>query len=50
MLRSYSCDYCDAYIVVKRTINVKASNDANKKKKIFKNNSPFRSCLSITHL
>ena len=48
MLRSYLCDYNDAYIVVKGRISVKGTNDANKrnKKLIVKNNAPFRSCIS----
>ena len=42
------CDYCDAYIVVKRTITVEGTNDTNKKNKklIYKNSAPFRSCIS----
>ena len=43
MLRSYLCDYCDAYIVVKATINVKASNDANKNKRT------LRTILRLDH-
>ena len=48
-LRSDLCSYSDAYIVVKRRISVvKGINDANKrnKKLIFKNNAPFRSCIT----
>ena len=48
MLRSYLCDYSDASIVVKGTITVEGV-DGNKKrdKKLsFKNNAPFRSCIS----
>ena len=39
-----------AYIVVKGTITVEGTNDANKrnKKLTFKNNAPFRSCISKT--
>ena len=48
MLRSNLYDYSDACIVVKGTISVKSTNHANKTGKIltFKNNSPFRSCVS----
>ena len=48
MLRSDLCDYSDAYIFVKRRINVRGNNSNNRKnnKLIFKNNSPFRSCIS----
>ena len=48
MLRLDLCDYNDAHIVVKGKISVRATNDANKlnKKISFKNNAPFRSCIS----
>ena len=48
MLRSDFCGYSNAYMIVKGTITVKGNNNANKrnKKLIFKNNSPFRSCIS----
>ena len=48
MLRLDLGDYDDAHIVVKGKISVKATNDANKlnKKISFKNNAPFRSCIS----
>ena len=49
MWRSDLCDYSDVYIVVKATITVDGKNDNNKKieKKLsFKNNDPFRSCIS----
>ena len=50
MLRSYLCDYSDAYIVVKGTIDVLAdAANENHKAKIdaaFKNNGPFTSCIS----
>ena len=51
MLRSDLCDYSDAYIVAKGTITVIGNNDANRinKKLAFKNNTPFISCISITH-
>ena len=41
-------DYSDAYIVVKGTITVKGTNNVNKKNKelVFKNNVPFKSCIS----
>ena len=52
MLRSGLCDYSDAYILVKGTITLattvaqgQSSNGANKKV-IFKNCSPFTSCIS----
>ena len=42
MLQSDLCDYSDAYIVVKRTINATdPNNDAYDKKLTFKNNAPF---------
>ena len=48
MLRSDLCDYGKAYIVIKGRITVDGDNDdkTRNKKLIFKNNSPFRSCLS----
>ena len=48
MLRSDLCDYSDAHIVVKGRISVRGTNAANgiNKKLIFKNNAPFRSCIS----
>ena len=48
MLRSNSCDYSNAYILVKGRISVRSTNDANKrnKKSNFKNNASFRSCIS----
>ena len=48
MLKSDLCDYSNAYIVVKGRISVRGTNDANRinKKLIFKNNAPFRSCIS----
>ena len=46
MLRSDLCDYKDAYIVVKRTIDLLAAaaneNDKAQKNFAFKNNAPFR--------
>ena len=49
MLRSYLCDYSDAYIVVKGTIDllVDAANENDKAEKGFglKDNAPFRSCI-----
>ena len=42
MLQSDSCDYSDAYIVVKGTIIVTRTNDDEYGKKLaFKNNEPF---------
>ena len=47
MLQSGLCDYNDAYIVVKGTINViDPNNDAYAKKLAFKNNAPFISCIT----
>ena len=52
MLKSSSCDYSDAYILVKGTITVAdtsaagaAANNTNKKV-IFKNCAPFTNCIS----
>ena len=52
MLKSSSCDYRDAYILVKGTISVNntaaqgaAANNTNKKV-IFKNCAPFTNCIS----
>ena len=48
MLRSSSCDYSDAYILVKGSISVNnavAANNINKKE-IFKNCAPFTNCIS----
>ena len=48
MLTSDLCGYSGAYIVVKETITVEGDDDNKKidKKLSFKNNSPFRSCIS----
>ena len=48
LLRSNLCDYSAAYIVVKGLITVEGTINANKRNKMlaFKNNSPFRSCIS----
>ena len=48
MLRSDLCDYSDAYIVVTGMISVTGINANNRrnKKLTFKNNAPFRSCIS----
>ena len=48
MLRSGLCDHSDAYIVVKWRISVAGTNNANRinKKIVFKNNAPFRSCIT----
>ena len=47
-VRSDLCDYSDAYIVVKKRISVTGTNTANRRTKqlSFKNNVPFRSCIS----
>ena len=51
MLRSDLYDYNDAYIVVTMKITVEGINSANKRNKslTFKNNAPFRACLSKIH-
>ena len=48
MLRSNLCGYTDAYIVVKRNIDlaVDRNNDMTQKSVIFKNNGPSRSFIS----
>ena len=48
MLRSNLCNYSDMYIFVKVRIVVKGTNNVTKgiKKLTFKNNAPFRSCIS----
>ena len=52
MLRSSSCDYSDAYILVKGNITVNNTADAGaaanntNKKVIFKNCAPFTNCIS----
>ena len=50
ILRSYLCDYSDAYIVVKETVDVLAvaanENDKADTDVVFQNNTPFRSCIS----
>ena len=55
MLRSYLCDYADAYILVNGTITVTANGDNNnannirdKKNRplILKTNAPFVSCIT----
>ena len=48
LLWSDLCDYSDVCIVGKVRISVRGTNDANKrnKKLTFKNNAPFRSCMS----
>ena len=48
MLRSAFCDYSDAYVIVKGKIIVEGDNDANIRNTnlIFKNNAPYRSCIS----
>ena len=48
MLRSDLCDYSDAHIVVKGRINVKTTEntDVGGEDVAFKNNAPFRSCIT----
>ena len=48
MLRSDSCDYSDAYIVVKGRVSVTGTNNASRRNKnlTFKNNALFRSCIT----
>ena len=48
MLRSDLCDYSDAYIVAKGRIRARCTCNTGriKKKLTFKNNAPFRSCIS----
>ena len=47
MLQSDLCNYSDAYIVTKGTINVTDPNNAAYDKKLaFKNKAPFISCIS----
>ena len=48
MLRSYLYEYSDLYIVLKRILTVIDTNNVNarNKKVIFKNNAPFRSCIT----
>ena len=49
MLRSDLCDYSHSYnVVVKRKITGESTNDAKKRieKLSFKNNAPFKSCIS----
>ena len=43
-----SCDYSDAYIVVKGRINATGTNNASRRNKeiIFKKNASFRTCIS----
>ena len=49
ILRSHFCNYGNAYIVVKGRIRATGTKDDNKwnEKVTFKNNAPFRSCISI---
>ena len=48
LVRTDWCDYSDAYIVVKRRINVEETSPASKRNKelFFKNIAPFRPCIS----
>ena len=47
-LRSDICDYSGAYTVANRRITIEGENDVKTKNKnlLFKNNVPFRSCIS----
>ena len=46
MLQSHLCNYSDVYIVVKGTITVTdPNNNKYDKKRAFKNNAPFISCI-----
>ena len=48
-LKSSSCDYSDAYILVNRTISIEAQagdNTNNENKVTFKNFAPFTDCIS----
>ena len=49
MLRSDLCDCIIAYVAVKGRVTFRGNNNANRinKKLIFKNNVPFRTCISI---
>ena len=53
MLRSNLCNYSDAYIVTKGTIDLLAAaaneNDKAQKNVAYKTNSPFRLCISKTN-
>ena len=48
MLRLDLCDYSDTYISVQGTIALVGTNSNNRRDKLlsFKNNAPFRSCIS----
>ena len=47
MLRSYLCDFSDAYIVVKGNITATDPGNAKRNKRVaFKNNAPFINCIS----
>ena len=46
MLRPYWCDYSDAYIIMKKTIDLLAATANENESHAIKNNSPFRSCIS----
>ena len=47
MLRSDSCNFSDAYIVVKGTVTVNNPDGAKRNKAVaFKNNAPFINCIS----
>ena len=47
MLRSDTCDYSNAYIIVKGDVSVTNPNNAKRNKTVaFKNNAPFINCIS----
>ena len=47
MLRSYLCDFSDAYIVVKGNITILRPNNSKRNKAVaFKNNASFINCIS----
>ena len=48
MLRSDLCDYCDEYIVVKGSINVRVTANINIEQKhiAFKDDASFKSCIT----
>ena len=48
MFKSDLCEYSGPYIVVKETAELGVAENNNMKEKgvVFKNNAPFRSCIS----
>ena len=53
MFKSSLCDYSDAYILVRGTIEIPITGTAavpnNRKNMIIKNYAPFTNCISETH-